>query len=161
MTTLAIQISIIPCDHSDPLHRKAIVSLINAYIKDNMGGGIPLSNDEQLRLTEGLGKHPTAIVLLAGTNDTYVGLLVAFENFSTFTARPMVNIHDVIVLPEYRGKGIGRLLLGGIIAEATRRKASRITLEVRKDNFIAQNLYKTLGFEETSPGMHYWRKYLE
>jgi ribosomal protein S18 acetylase RimI-like enzyme len=160
MKTLDTNTFITACDYSNPLHQQAVVALIDAYIKDEMGGGQPLSAQEQVRLTEGLGKHPTAIVLLAETGGAYAGLLVAFENFSTFTARPMVNIHDVIVLPAYRGQGIGRLLLEGIIAEAGRRNASRLTLEVRKDNLIAQNLYQTLGFEETVPGMYYWRKYL-
>ncbi|MDR1919618.1 MAG: GNAT family N-acetyltransferase [Tannerellaceae bacterium] len=148
-------------DYSRPEHRQAVASLIDAYIKDEMGGGTPLSASEQIRLTEGLAQHPTAIVLLAEVEGVYAGLLVAFENFSTFTVRPMVNIHDVIVLPEYRGQGVGRQLLNGIIDEAAKRGASRLTLEVRKDNLVAQRLYQSLGFEETSPSMYYWRKYLE
>jgi ribosomal protein S18 acetylase RimI-like enzyme len=50
--------------------------------------------------------------------------------------------------------------MNGIVNEAARRGAARLTLEVRKDNLIAQRLYQSLGFEETSPGMYYWRKYL-
>jgi ribosomal protein S18 acetylase RimI-like enzyme len=149
------------CDYSDPLQQQAVICLINSYIKDEMGGGAPLSERQQRQLTEGLGRHPAAIVLLAGTPGTYAGLLVAFENFSTFTARPMINIHDVIVLPEYRGRGIGRLLLNAILAEAAGRNASRLTLEVRTDNPVAQKLYQSLGFEAPSPAMYYWRKYLE
>ncbi|MDR1645032.1 MAG: GNAT family N-acetyltransferase [Tannerellaceae bacterium] len=153
-------VRIIPWDYSDESHRQAVVTLIEAYINDEMGGGNPLSEEGRARLTEGLGCHPGAIVLLAIVGGTYAGLLVAFENFSTFTARPMVNIHDVVVLPSYRGRGIGRRLLDGIIDEAGRRGASRLTLEVRKDNVVAQKLYRSLGFEETDPGMYYWRKYL-
>jgi ribosomal protein S18 acetylase RimI-like enzyme len=154
-------IDITACDYSDPLHRQAVTAMINVYINDAMGGGVPLTEAEQASLIEGLSARPSAIVLLAATNGEYVGLLVAFENFSTFTARPMVNIHDVIVRPGYRGLGVGRLLLDGIIAEAASRHASRVTLEVRKDNHVAQNLYRSLGFEATSPDMYYWRKYLE
>jgi ribosomal protein S18 acetylase RimI-like enzyme len=153
-------IIITPCDYSRQSHRQAIVALIDAYINDAMGGGSPLSSEEQLRLTDGLANHPTAIVLLAEIAGAYAGLLVAFENFSTFTASPMVNIHDVIVLPQYRGRGVGRLLLEAVIAEAANRNASRLTLEVRQDNLVAQTLYQTLGFEAPVPGMYYWRKYL-
>jgi ribosomal protein S18 acetylase RimI-like enzyme len=156
MTTVTVT----PCDYSNPKHVQAVSSLINAYIGDEMGGGKPLSESEQLRLVEGLNTHPKSIVLLAETGGVFVGLLTAFENFSTFTAKPMVNIHDVIVLKEYRGKGIGRQLMTAIVSEAENRGSSRVTLEVRKDNPPAQNLYKSLGFEDTDPAMFYWRKYI-
>jgi ribosomal protein S18 acetylase RimI-like enzyme len=161
MTKIETHILVKPCDYADPLQRQAVVTLINAYIRDEMGGGVPLSEQEQIRLIDGLSGRPAAVVLLARTEGCYVGLLVAFENFSTFTARPMLNIHDVAVLPPYRGRGVGRSLLNAIIAEAARRGASRLTLEVRTDNAVAQNLYQSLGFESPSPGMYYWRKYLE
>jgi GNAT superfamily N-acetyltransferase len=148
------------CDYSNPEHLEAIATLINAYIQDDMGGGTPLSPPQKLRLIDGLNKHPAAIVLLAQTGGVYTGLLVAFENFSTFTAQPMINIHDLIVLKECRGKGAGRRLMEAVISIAKEKKCSRVTLEVRKDNVPAQYLYKSLGFKETEPGMFYWRKSL-
>jgi ribosomal protein S18 acetylase RimI-like enzyme len=148
------------CDYANPEHRQAIVSLINAYIDDEMGGGDPLSKAEQTLLVEGLNKHPKSIVFLAEIDGVFVGLLTAFENFSTFTVKPMINIHDVIVLQEYRGKGIGRQLMNALVSEAENRGSSRVTLEVRKDNPTAQGLYKSLGFKDTDPSMFYWRKYL-
>jgi ribosomal protein S18 acetylase RimI-like enzyme len=152
---------IVFCDYSNPAHTKAIISLINAYIDDEMGGGKPLSVEKQQQMVDGLANYPTAIVLLAQEADVFVGLLVAFENFSTFTARPMINIHDVFVQKKYRGNGIGRKLMNAIINEAERRKCSRVTLEVRKDNIKAQNLYQSLGFEEAEHEMFYWRKPLK
>lgn len=154
-----VQINI--CDYTNPLHLKGIADLINAYIVDDMGGGEPLSESRQSELIEGLRIHPTSVVLLAEVDGSVCGLLVAFENFSTFTVRPMINIHDVIVLPEDRGKGIGRALLRRIIEIAGERGCSRITLEVRKDNLPARQLYKSIGFAEPWPGMYYWRKELE
>lgn len=109
-------------------------------------------------MTDGLNNHPRAIVLLAQTDGVFTGLLVAFENFSTFTAKPMVNIHDVFVLKAYRGLGIGRKLMDAVIAEAGDRKCSFVTLEVRTDNPAAQSLYKSLGFDGTKPDLLYWRK---
>ncbi|MDR1553636.1 MAG: GNAT family N-acetyltransferase [Prevotellaceae bacterium] len=153
-------IEITVCNYSDPAHREAIASLINAYIDDEMGGGVLLSQEEQQRMIDGLSAHPKSIVLLACDADVFVGMLTAFENFSTFTAQPMINIHDVFVLNDWRGKGVGRKLMNAIIAEAGKRKCSRITLEVRKDNVKAQNLYQSLGFDEAGHGMFYWRKYL-
>ena len=93
------EMELFKADFTREEHRQAVAALINVYIKDEMGGGEPLGAAEQLRLAEGLGKHPSALVLLAATGGQYAGLLVAFGNFSTFAARPMVNIHDVIVHP--------------------------------------------------------------
>jgi ribosomal protein S18 acetylase RimI-like enzyme len=158
MTTVETTVTV--CDYSIPEHRQAVIRLMNAYIKDEMGGGKPLSPREQNSLINGLNKHPKSIVLLASTNGVFAGLLVAYENFSTFTAKPMINIHDIIVLKEYRGLGAGRELITALIEAARDAGCSRITLEVRKDNIVAQNLYKSLDFNDTDPEMFYWRKNL-
>lgn len=149
--------TIVLCDYSNPLHSEALIELINAYIDDKMGGGKPLIEEEELRLINGLSNHPKAIVLLAETGGVFVGLITAFENFSTFTTKPMINIHDVIVRKEYRNQGVGRQLMNAIIQEAENRSCSRLTLEVRTDNHKAQNLYKSLGFRDTEPPMYFWR----
>ncbi|MDR2764644.1 MAG: GNAT family N-acetyltransferase [Tannerella sp.] len=148
------------CDYTNKAHRQAVADMINAYIEDEMGGGEILSKDRQLRLLDGLQGCSGAIVLLAEHANVYCGLLTAFEHFSTFTVQPMINIHDVIVLKAYRGKGIGRQLMNAVIAEAEKRLCSRLTLEVRQDNLVAQHLYRELGFHDTDPPMFYWRKYL-
>ncbi|MDR2533262.1 MAG: GNAT family N-acetyltransferase [Tannerellaceae bacterium] len=153
--------TIIPCNFADPDHRSAVVSLINQYIADDMGGGDPLDETKAQRLLSGLESRPATILLLAKAGCEYAGMLTAFDNFSTFTARPMINIHDVFVDSRFRGYGIGRLLMESIIAEGRRRNCRRITLEVRVDNHSAQNLYRSLGFSEVPPGMYYWRLYLE
>ncbi|EGK03237.1 MULTISPECIES: GNAT family N-acetyltransferase [Dysgonomonas] len=155
-----VNINIIRCDYTNTDHLNALGDLMNAYIADNMGGGETLSKLKQLKLVDGLNQHPTSIVLLAMWEDVFCGLLVAFENFSTFTVSPMINIHDLIVLPTYRGKDIGSLLMKEIIEIAYGKKCSRITLEVRTDNLVAQSLYKKMGFVETEPSMYYWRKNL-
>ncbi|MDR2086744.1 MAG: GNAT family N-acetyltransferase [Dysgonamonadaceae bacterium] len=155
------RIEIIPYDYTQPQHLKGIATLINAYIEDRMGGGTPLSESRQLRLADLLNRHPTTIVLLACCESEVCGLLIAFENISTFTVRPMINIHDIVVLPEYRRKGIGKLLLEAAINTGKEKGCSRITLEVRQDNLPAQQLYKSMDFKETQPPMYYWRKELE
>lgn len=155
-----VNTNIVSFDYTNTDHLNALGDLMNAYIADNMGGGDALNKLKQLRLVDGLNQHPTSIVLLAMCEDIFCGLLVAFQNFSTFTVSPMINIHDLIVLPAYRGKDIGCLLLKEIINIANDKKCSRITLEVRNDNLVAQNLYKKIGFAEAEPSMYYWRKNL-
>jgi ribosomal protein S18 acetylase RimI-like enzyme len=153
-----INITVGECNYCDPDQLTAIGTLMNAYIADRMGGGEQLSPMKILRLVDALNNHPTSIVLLAEVDGVYAGMIVAFENFSTFTVKPMINIHDVVVLREYRNRGVGKRLMDAIIAEGEKRNCSRITLEVRKDNAVAQNLYKCFDFADTEPPMLYWRK---
>jgi ribosomal protein S18 acetylase RimI-like enzyme len=75
-----------------------------------------------------------------------VGLAVCFLGFSTFAARPLINIHDLAVLPEYRGRGIGRRLLERVEAKGHALGCAKLTLEVRADNHRAQRLYQQVGF---------------
>ena len=57
------------------------------------------------------------------------------------------HIVSVGVRSDYRGFGIGELLLIGAIEQAQKRRMRAVTLEVRVSNHIAQNLYKKYGFE--------------
>lgn len=57
-----------------------------------------------------------------------------------------VDIHNLAVHTVYRRRGIGRSLLLAVIDEARRRGSSRVTLEVRKSNEGARQLYRSLGF---------------
>jgi ribosomal protein S18 acetylase RimI-like enzyme len=154
-------VTIRKCVYANRDDLNAVGALVNAYIEDEMGGGERLAEQQQLRLAEELGRHPKSIVLLACIGEIRCGMLVAFENFSTFTVSPMINIHDVIVLKEYRGKNIGRRLLEAIIHIAQERCCSRITLEVRKDNRVARRLYKSAGFKAPVPEMYYRRKNMQ
>lgn len=146
------------CDFNNPVHRKKLVELINHYITDPMGANVltsPLREDE---LISGLAFNPSAFVIFILSNNKYVGLATCFVNFSTFKARPYINIHDVVILKEYRGKGLGKKLLERIIEIAEERNYCKITLEVREDNENAKKLYNKLGFKDTEPVMHFWTK---
>lgn len=58
------------------------------------------------------------------------------------------HVTNIAVLSEYRGKGIGEKIVKGLIRICTSREIRAITLEVRKSNEVAKNLYKKLGFIE-------------
>jgi len=94
---------------------------------------------------------PGRLVLLAFEGDRPVGVAVCFPGFSTFQARPLINIHDLAVLPGSRGRGVGRALLGAVEDEAHRRGCCKLTLEVRQDNPAAR-LYRALGYGAASAG---------
>lgn len=56
------------------------------------------------------------------------------------------HITNIAVLKEERGQGIGRALTAGLLQYLSNLGAAYATLEVRKSNEVAQNLYKSLGF---------------
>jgi ribosomal-protein-alanine N-acetyltransferase len=66
------------------------------------------------------------------------------------------HITNVAVRREYRGKGIGGLLLIATIDMARELKASFLTLEVRASNTVAQNLYSKYGFKQTGERRGYY-----
>jgi ribosomal-protein-alanine N-acetyltransferase len=56
------------------------------------------------------------------------------------------HVTNLAVRRQYRGKGLGELLLIATIDLASELKASFMTLEVRASNLIAQSLYSKYGF---------------
>ncbi len=130
----------------DPAHQRAVVALINAYARDPMGRGADLPEAVRRDLVAGLRAHPTTRVFLAFDDAEPVGIMVCFQGFSTFYARPLINVHDLAVLPGYRGRGVGRRLLEAVESAARATNCCKVTLEVRDDNTIARRLYSACGF---------------
>jgi len=155
-------IQILECDFGNAMHRQAVIDLMNNYMADHMGGELPPHETNKAeRMVEGLADHPSKLVLLAKNDDKFVGLTNCFVNFGTFAAKPFINIHDLVVLDTCRGKGIGRMIMNTIVEKAKELDCAKITLEVRDDNTRAQALYKSIGFDEDIPIMHFWSKYLD
>jgi ribosomal protein S18 acetylase RimI-like enzyme len=139
-------INIVLADLARPAHQQAVVDLIDAYSRDPMGDEKPLPDDVKQRLIPGLREHPTTLVYLAYDGDQPIGIAMCFRGFSTFAAKPLINIHDLNVLPGYRGKGIGRQLLLAVAEHARNIGGCKLTLETQEHNYTAQKLYKSVGF---------------
>jgi ribosomal protein S18 acetylase RimI-like enzyme len=137
---------IVEADLEDTTHERAVVDLVNAYARDPMGSGRDLPDDVLRNLVPGLRRHPTSLIFLAFDREVPVGIAVCFVGFSTFAARPLINIHDLAIVPEYRSQGIGRLLLERVEARAKVLGCCKLTLEVLADNTPAQHLYRKVGF---------------
>jgi ribosomal protein S18 acetylase RimI-like enzyme len=145
----------------DPNDGKIVLELLNMYASDLLGGGIPLAPDVQERLIPDLRRHEDCRTFLAFYATQPVGLAICFLGYSSFNARPLLNIHDLAVAPQVRGRGIGRALLRAIEDEARRCGCCRLTLEVRADNTIARRLYEDFGFDPGDPAsdaMSFWKK---
>ncbi len=153
-------VSVVEADLLNPVHRAGIVECIDAYARDEMGGGHSLSEAVKQAIVPGLEKAPAKLILLAVSGLQVVGLAVCFMGFSTFSAKPRLNLHDLSVLPEFRGQGIGRLLLNSVAHRAGAAGCSAVTLEVRKDNERARNLYRSVGFGDWLAPLEFWEKKL-
>ena len=66
------------------------------------------------------------------------------------------HITTIAVAPEYRGRGIGELLLNGLIDQALDLHADVLTLEVRVSNVVAQQLYLKYGFRPVGTRLRYY-----
>lgn len=141
---------ILPADLQDPAHGQAILTLLDLYAQDLMGGGDPLSEEVRRTLIPRLQQQPGALVLLAWSAGEPVGLAICFAGFSTFKARPLLNVHDLAVHPQHRGRGIGGQLLAAVEQHARQAGHCKITLEVRADN-PASRLYERCGFDPGDP----------
>jgi GNAT superfamily N-acetyltransferase len=139
-------IKIVRADYADSIHAAALVYLLDSYARDPAGGGEALSDYARANLVSQLAARPFIFSILAFDGDTPVGLINAIEGFSTFACRPLVNVHDVVVLPSHRGRGIAAQMFAAVETIAVERGACKLTLEVLDGNTSARTLYQRLGF---------------
>jgi ribosomal protein S18 acetylase RimI-like enzyme len=166
MTKPAIRIC--QADYGRDDHAAAVVALLDAYARDPMGGSEALSDFAKSNLVAALAARPQAYSVLAfggAAGQTPVGLVNCIEGFSTFACRPLVNVHDVVVLDGYRGQRVAQSMLALAEQIARERGACKLTLEVLQGNEGAIRLYQRIGFAnyQLDPAMghaQFWQKWL-
>ncbi|MGW0802093.1 ribosomal protein S18-alanine N-acetyltransferase [Nonomuraea sp. NPDC002799] len=77
----------------------------------------------------------------------YAGLAVAADQ---------ADVQTIAVLDKHQGTGLGGAMLTELLAEARRRGAREIFLEVRDDNPRAQGVYRHFGFEDIGTRRRYY-----
>ena len=136
-------------DYRAPLDGLHLRRLLDLYARDPMGGGEPLAASVLERLCDDLARRPDAASFLAyrvtDPSDP-VGLINCFEGYSTFKAKPLLNVHDIVVHPDVRGQGVAQALLGAAQQLAIERGCCKLTLEVLSGNTVAMNAYDRFGF---------------
>jgi GNAT superfamily N-acetyltransferase len=149
---------VVVADLSNPQHAAALIFLLNEYAKDPMGGSTELSDFVKENLAVSLSRRQGAYVILAFVNSQPAGLINCFEGFSTFACKPLLNIHDVIVLDQFRGCGLSGKLLAKAEELAVSLGCCKLTLEVLEVNTVAQAAYASRGYSNTA--MMFWQKKL-
>ena len=133
-------------DYRDPTDATALITLLDHYARDPMGGGTPLDDAVKGRLCGDLARRTDATSFIAWLGDTPVGLINCLEGYSTFKARPLLNVHDLAVHAAHRGRGVGQALLSAAEQRARERGCCKLTLEVLSGNAVALSSYQRFGF---------------
>ena len=97
--------------------------------------------------------RPSGVILLAEHERIAVGC-VALRSIGDHIAE----VKRLFIVPAYRGRGLGRQLMSGIIAEAKQIGYARIWLDTIPMMTVARALYESLGFKEIAP---YYRSPIE
>jgi ribosomal protein S18 acetylase RimI-like enzyme len=135
-------------DYLNAHHAKALVFLLDAYAQDPMGCGEALNPDAAAHLCADLSRIAGAASFIAWLDDQPIGLINCFEGYSTFKAKPLLNVHDIAVLACHRGQGVGQALLQAAEGHARELGCCKLTLEVLSGNAPALSSYKRFGFEQ-------------
>ncbi|MDR1587790.1 MAG: GNAT family N-acetyltransferase [Treponema sp.] len=83
------------------------------------------------------------------------GFALFFHNFSTFLGRPGIYIEDLFVRPEFRGRGLGKLLLEFIAETAVKRNCGRLEWACLNWNEPSIKFYKSQGARPLSEWTSY------
>lgn len=150
-------------DYQQPRHAEAIVTLMQHYASEPTGGGAALPHAVVTNLVSTMARLDYVFSLLIFAGETPVALANCVLGFSTFKCAPLLNIHDLVVHSEWRGRGLSQLLLQAVEQQAIQRGCCKVTLEVLEGNTVARHAYLKAGFApyqlrpETGSAM-FWQK---
>jgi GNAT superfamily N-acetyltransferase len=141
-----VTLQVVAVDLQNEANSTVWLELLDHYAHDPMGGGTGLSDYAKAILVSQLKDLPTFHGALAFAGDEAVGLINCFAGFSTFAAKPLLNIHDIVTRDERRGQGVGQALLQWAEQRARQLGCCKLTLEVLSNNTRAMAAYERAGF---------------
>jgi ribosomal protein S18 acetylase RimI-like enzyme len=111
---------------------------------DNVEGGYATWFRQELN-------NPNAVLLVADERGEIAGY--AYGRLESRDWNALLEacgaLHDLFVLERYRGQGMARALVRGMISELQARGAPRVVLHTATANEAAQRLFASLGFRST------------
>lgn len=102
---------------------------------------------EEGLLRDGFGPNPYYSCLIAERDGQPAGFALFFYNYSTWMGQPGIYLEDLFVLPEFRGLGIGKVLLQRVAALAVEKECGRLNWAVLDWNTPAIDFYRAMGAE--------------
>lgn len=134
-------VSIQPAQPSDV---PEILALIRALAEYEKLSHVVVGSEERLR-QELFGAQPVIECVLAKEGDRALGFALFFQNFSTFLTRRGLYLEDLFVVPEARGRGIGKALMRHGARLAVERGCGRYEWAVLDWNAPAIDFYEAIG----------------
>jgi len=158
-------ISVITADYHNRQQATDVMACLSAYALDLMRSGEALSEFVQNNLIQRLQQQSHVFSVLCYVDGNVAALANCVEGFSTFSAKPLINFHDIVVLKSFRGQGLSQYLFAYVEKIAIEKGCCKLTLEVLEDNAIAKSAYQKVGFGgyELAPEMGqaiFWQKKL-
>jgi GNAT superfamily N-acetyltransferase len=120
-----------------------ILSLIKALAEYERLGHEVVATEAMVRESF-FGPTPHAHAVIARVSGEAIGFMIWFPTYSTFLSRPGIYLEDLFVLPEWRGKGVGKALLRHLARIAVDRRCGRIEWSVLDWNETAIRFYRSL-----------------
>ncbi len=108
-------------------------------------------------LTSGFGDDPKFEVLLAEFDSQIAGYLSYTWNYSIWNGAENMNLDDLFVKSDFRGKKVGQILMEAAKAESLKRSVTYIRWEVETDNTKAIAFYEKLGANMAEKGIFKWK----
>ncbi|HEY6272674.1 MAG TPA: GNAT family N-acetyltransferase [Terriglobales bacterium] len=102
---------------------------------------------EEGLVRDGFGANPKYRCVIAEWDSRPAGFAFFFYNYSTWRGQPGLYLEDLFVIPEMRGKGIGKALLERVAEIAVEEKCYGIRWMVLEWNEPAIKFYESLGAE--------------
>ncbi len=99
------------------------------------------------RLLEGGGKH--RCILVAEKDHQVIAMATVQVVISTAQGGPVGLVEDVVVQEDYRGRGMGQMLMRALIAWSADRGLTRLQLLADRGNKPALNFYRQIGWQTT------------
>jgi ribosomal protein S18 acetylase RimI-like enzyme len=135
----------------DPAGRAAVVRLVTAVMElDGAVGwlGVPAPAEVGSWLDGVLADVAAdqARLAVVADGDHQVAGLGRWVRYDKPTQAMNADIKQVMVSPAARGRGLARLLVGALIADARAAGIETLTLDVRGNNHAAMALYESFGF---------------
>jgi len=148
-------------DRGEMVDLPAIMPLLKAAYVEQEGRNavLPLRYEQQLRET--LSSQNNIRVIVASIKDKPVGISLAFLHPEPAIGGRTLELQDLVVLPSWRGKGIGSRLMAETETVAAREGCKKIILSVSVDNSVGQRLSRKLGYSHCHPPKYYMEKPLK
>jgi len=129
---------------ASPGDEHALFALIQALAEYEKLSHVVSGSAEQLA-RDLFEPRPRVEAMLVEADARVVAFALYFHNYSTFLTKFGLYLEDIFVLPEYRGRGIGKALLSQVAKLACERGCGRLEWSVLDWNASAIGFYQSLG----------------